>query len=107
MKPKPIITRTQADRDVQDVIDYYWNEGAERAALAFIDALERAFQHISRHPTIGSTRYAHGLNLPGLRCWPIKGYPYLAFYVERDDHIDVWRILHGRRDIPTWMQTPE
>lgn len=26
-------------------------------------------------------------------------YPYLVFYVERDDHIDVSRVLHGMRDL--------
>ncbi|ENO88947.1 plasmid stabilization system [Thauera aminoaromatica S2] len=34
-------------------------------------------------------------------------YPYLVFYVERADHIDVWRVLHGERDIPAWMQAPD
>lgn len=23
--------------------------------------------------------------------------------VERDDHIDIWRVLHSQRDIPAWM----
>jgi toxin ParE1/3/4 len=26
-----------------------------------------------------------------------------VFFVEREDHIDVWRVLHGKRDIPAWM----
>jgi toxin ParE1/3/4 len=30
-------------------------------------------------------------------------YPYLLFFMERDDHIDVWRVLHGKRDIPVWL----
>jgi plasmid stabilization system protein ParE len=47
------------------------------------------------------------LNLPCLRHWSLKEYPHLVFYVERDDHIDVWRILHGQRDIPAWMQQSE
>ena len=34
-------------------------------------------------------------------------YPYLVFYVERDDHIDIWRILPTRRDIPAWMNEPD
>ena len=34
-------------------------------------------------------------------------YPYLVFYVERSDHVDVWRVLQGQRDIPAWMQDPE
>jgi toxin ParE1/3/4 len=37
----------------------------------------------------------------------MKGYPHLVFYVERDDHVDVWRVLHGSRDIPAWMQVPD
>lgn len=48
----------------------------------------------------------HDLNLPGLRAWPLTRYPYLVFYVERSDHVDVWRVLHAQRDIPAWMQEP-
>lgn len=48
-------------------------------------------------------RYAHELALPGLLYWPLRRYPYLVFYVERDDHVDVWRVLHGVRDIPEWL----
>ena len=39
-----------------------------------------------------------------LRSWPLRGYPYLVFYVERDDHVDVWRLLHAERDIPAWLR---
>jgi toxin ParE1/3/4 len=38
--------------------------------------------------------------LPGLRFWPLKRYPYFVFYLERETHIDVWRVLHAERDIP-------
>lgn len=104
MKRKPVILRTRADRDTQEAVDYYLCEASETVALAFVDALERAFQHIDSHPASSSTRYAHELDLPGLRSWPVKRYPYLLFYVERDDHIDVWRVLHDQRDIPAWLR---
>jgi toxin ParE1/3/4 len=104
MKAKPIIPRALANQDIEDAISYYLSEEAEQAALGFIDALERAYKHISRYPESGSSRYAHELDLPGLRAWTLKRYPYLVFYIERDDHIDVWRVLHGMRDIPAWMQ---
>lgn len=100
MKTKPVIPRGLANRDVNEVIEYYLSENAERAVLGFINALEQAYAHIGLHPTTGSPHYAHELNLPGLRSWPLTRYPYLIFYIERDDHIDVWRILHGQRDIP-------
>lgn len=106
MKAKPVVPRAQAHQDVEDAIAHYVAEDAAAAALGFIDALEKAYSHIGRHPATGSPRYAHELNLPDLRCWPLTRYPYLVLYVERLDHIDVWRVLHGQRDIPAWMQEP-
>jgi toxin ParE1/3/4 len=102
--PKPIVPRELALRDVEEAIDFYLREGAAPAALGFIDALQQAYQHIGRQPATGSPRYAHALNLPGLRFWPLSPrYPQLIFYIERNTHVDVWRVLHGRRDIPAWM----
>lgn len=106
MSPKRIVPRARANRDIDEAIDHYLSEAGQKAALGFIDALEQACRHIARHPASGSPRYAHELALPGLRSWPLKRYPYLIFFVERDDHIDVWRILHGVRDIPAGMREP-
>lgn len=107
MTAKPVVPRELANCDIDDAIAYYLSENAEQAALGFIDALEQAYAHIGRHPATGSPRYAHELNLPGLRFWRLEHYPHLVFYVERPEHIDVWRVLHGQRDIPAWMQEPE
>ncbi|MEX2479783.1 MAG: type II toxin-antitoxin system RelE/ParE family toxin [Gammaproteobacteria bacterium] len=107
MRIKPVVPRAQANWDVDEAITYYIGESAEQAALGFIDALEQAYAHIGRSPGMGSPRYAHELNLPGLRAWSLIRYPHLVFYVERSDHIDVWRVLHGQRDIPAWMQEVE
>jgi toxin ParE1/3/4 len=103
MKSKPIVPRELANRDVDEAIEYYLSEDAAQAALGFIDALEKAYAHIGRYPDAGSNRYAHELNLPSLRSCSLKRYPHLVFYVERDDHIDVWRVLHEQRDIPEWL----
>ena len=107
MTPKSVIPRERAEQDVDEAIDYYSSEDAPDAALGFIDALEQAYRHIGGHPDTGSSRYAGELNLPGLRFWRLKKYPHLVFYVERSSHIDVWRVLHGMRDIPSWMQDPD
>lgn len=42
MKVKPIVPRSEANRDVDEAIDHYLSESAKQAALGFIDALERA-----------------------------------------------------------------
>ena len=102
MKARPVVARELAAQDVEDAVALYLSEGSEQAALRFVDALEDAYA-----PATGSPRCALDLNLPGLRFWPLKRYPYLVFYVEHADHIDVWRVLHGQRDIPVWMQDPD
>jgi len=107
VKAKVVIPREQANRDVEEAIAYYLAEAVPPMALGFIDALEQAYAHIGRHPATGSSRYAHELNLPGVRSWPLSRYPYLVFYVEYPDHIDVWRVLQGQRDIPSWMREPD
>ena len=100
---QPVVPRALANRDIEEAVAHYSVEASRDVALGFIAALELAFDHIGRHPGTGSQRYGHELNLPGLRSWPLKRYPYLIFYVERIDHIDVWRVLHAQRNIPAWM----
>ncbi|MBU6487926.1 MAG: type II toxin-antitoxin system RelE/ParE family toxin [Burkholderiales bacterium] len=103
MKSKPVIPREIARQDVNEVISYYLEEGAVQAALGFIDVLEQAYSHLARHPDTGSPRYAYELDIPGLRSWPLKRCPHLIFYVNRTDHVDVWRVIDGSRDIPAWL----
>lgn len=89
---------------MDEAIAHYLSEGEEQAALGFIVELEEAYRHIAQFPASGSSRYAWELDMPGLHTWPLKRYPYLVFYRDRGDHIDVWRVLHGRRDIAAWMR---
>jgi len=100
---KGIVPRELANKDVEEAIDHYLVEATAKVALGFVDELEKAYAHIARFPASGSPRYAHQLGLADLRFWPLGRYPYLVFYVERDEHIDVWRVLHEQRDIPAWM----
>lgn len=100
MKVKPVLPREQANQDVGDAIADCLEEASRSVSFEFIDALERSYTHIARHPGAGPPRYGHELDLPGLGSWALSSYPYLVFYVERPDHIEVWRVLHGQRDIP-------
>lgn len=101
------VLRARALEDVEQALDYLFSEGAAQAALSFIDALEEAQRQIAAQPGIGSTRHAHELGMPGLRSWALNVPPYLLFYVQRDDHVDVWRVLHQHRDLAAWLTQPE
>ena len=104
MTRRPVVLRAAAQHDVAEAIAYYVREGGAEVASRFVDALEHATASISLHPDAGSPRYAHELHLPGLRSWLLRDFPYLVFYIERSDQVDVWRVLHGERDIPAWMR---
>lgn len=100
---KPLVRHARADQDVDEAVEYYLQHAPE-FALKFVDALEQTYHQIQQRPAIGSPRYAHELNLPGLRFRSCKRFPYQVFYVESAQQIDVWRVLHGSRDIPAWLQ---
>ena len=107
MNAKHVIPRAQASADVEATVEHYLSENAADAALGFIDALEQAYRHIGQHAATGSPRYGHALGIAHLRTWPLTRYPYLVFYREAADHIDVWRVLHTRRNIPERMRELE
>ncbi|WP_083338430.1 type II toxin-antitoxin system RelE/ParE family toxin [Ensifer sp. LCM 4579] len=107
MNSKTIVPRELARSDVEASVDYYAHEAGSDVALGFIDALQAAYDLIASHPEAGSLRYAYELGLPDLRSVPLKRYPYLIFFHNRPNHVDVWRVLHAKRDIPQWMQEPD
>lgn len=100
---KPVRLRRVAQRDVEQALDAYLQEAGEETALRFIDALERTYRNISERPRAGSSRFAHELDLPGLRVWSLRKFPYIVFYRVQSDHVDVWRVLHQKRDVPAWL----
>lgn len=86
---------------------FYVAQGAYDAALEFLDAFRHALAEIEQYPGAGSPRYAEGLGIANLRHRKLARFPWLVFYEEFEDHTDVWRILHARRDVPESLQDPE
>jgi toxin ParE1/3/4 len=100
---KPVLPRAKARADVDFAVEHYTNEAGADVAFNFIDALEQAYAFIGEAPAAGSPRWSHELNLPGLRTIRLKGFPWVVFYLEFETHVDVWRVLHARRDMPAWL----
>jgi len=101
---KPVVLRARALRDIDEAVEHYLAEAGAAVALDLVDALEDALCQISEQPASGSPRYAHELDIPSLRFRPTGKFPYLVFYVEGALEVDVWRVLHGSRDIPAWLR---
>lgn len=104
---KPVRLRQLAAVDLDDASEYYRREAGEQTALDFVDAVERGVKRVSRSPHVGSLRFAYELAIPDLRAWPLQHFPYVVFYVVGDEEIDVWRILHTRRDVAAALDSPE
>jgi toxin ParE1/3/4 len=100
---RPVRLRERAAADIDRAVDFYLAEADTDVAVRFVDAVERAVDQIRRSPHSGSLRFSYELEIPGLRVRPLVRFPYLVFYVVDDEVVDVWRILHTRRDIPTTM----
>ena len=103
MSGKPIYLSDIARKDLQHALLNYELQNAEQAVDGCLDALSKAYQQISTFPKTGSMRTGNEVNLQGLRSWPLTRYPYLLFYVEENDQIDCWRLLHEKRDISTFL----
>ena len=96
---KPAIRSASAESDIQVALEFYFDE-APHAAEGFVGALEKAISQIERQPGVGSPRYAHELGIPMLRHWSLGRFPYLVFYIEHEDYLDLIRVVDMRRDIP-------
>lgn len=104
MTRHPVRLRPVARREAEAAAHWYLDQGGAVLASRFVENLHAALDHISLHPATGSVRYGTLTGYPGLRFWPVKGFPYLVFYRDAGDWLDVWRVLHAERDIPAWLR---
>jgi toxin ParE1/3/4 len=73
-------------------------------ALRWINALEATLRQMAEYPGVGSSRHAAATGIEGLRSLAVRRFPYLVFYLEHSEQVDVLRVLHQRRDIPELMR---
>ena len=107
MTAKPVVLRQSARDDLRDAVVYYALEAGPRVAERFIEAYEAAYRRLEFTPGIGSPRYEHEFGLPGLRSLQLDRFPYLIFYVEYVDQLEIWRIPHAQRHIPASLGEPK
>ena len=104
---KPVVPRVLAEDDLARARDHYLATAGVDVAVDFLHDFDRAVAHISRFPETGSPKYGYEPSLAGVRFWPLKVFPFLIFYIEAEHHIDVWRVLHGSRDIAAALHDPD
>jgi len=95
MKPRYRLSHL-ALQDLED-IGYYIALDNPDAALELIERFFEMFDRLAEHPELGRSRE----EFPGVRSIIVK--PYVIFYRCAKNCIEIIRILHGARDISSFI----
>lgn len=101
---KRLIVQRRAMRDMAEARNYHRLE-APHMVPAFALAIDAEFSHLRRNAVTGSPRYGLQLDIPGLRSWPMRRFPYVVFYRDLENRVVVLRVLHQASDIPKHLQS--
>jgi toxin ParE1/3/4 len=91
-------------RAADDIVEIFATIAADdlRAAERFEVAVRRECDLPSAFPHLGRARGFRAPDLQGLRSRPLSGFRnWLVFYRVERDAIEVVRVLHGARDLPS------
>ena len=99
-----IFKRPQADRDIEECFVFIAENNLE-AALKFLIAVEDSLEELSRFPMIGKEGRHRDERLFSYRIWRVRDhYSYLLFYKVTAESIELFRVLHGSRDIESILE---
>ncbi len=90
-----------AARDLEQCARHI-RKDSPRSAAGFIRAAKATCRTLLKFPEMGSSFPSVLPELTGLRVFPVKGFRnFLLFYRPTSIGIELIRVLHGGRDIPT------
>ena len=98
MSRKIYILSEIADKDLEDIFDYTFDEFGYDQAEKYLLEIEEIFQNLIINPQIGKKRDEIK---QGLYSFPKDN--HIIFYRILDNHIRIVRVLHGRRDVPKYF----
>ena len=98
MSRKIYILSEIADKDLEGIFDYTFDEFGFDQAEKYLLEIEEIFQNLIINPQIEKKRDEIKL---GLYSFPKDN--HIIFYRILDNHIRVVRVLHGSQDIPKYF----
>lgn len=94
------IISPEALQDMVDIHQYIAMDDPE-AANRVVQAFEEDSTLLAAQPGLG----LHKPRLRGLRMWVVTAFPsYLMFYREHEGRVEIVRVLHGARDLPSILK---
>lgn len=104
---KPARLRPSAESDLIAAARHYAAEGGVELGARAFDAALASLRPVERMPTMGSPRLGLLCEIPALRSWRVSGFPLQWLYFEREDHLDVLRLLGDRQDLTAILTTAD
>ncbi|MCY7367610.1 MAG: type II toxin-antitoxin system RelE/ParE family toxin [Chamaesiphon sp.] len=96
---KKIVITPKASQDLDDCFACI-SQDNPATALQFFDSTRLTIAQIARMPGIGSIFTTNNNRLQELRKWSVKDFrKYLIFYIDREDVVEIVRIIYATRDI--------
>jgi len=98
---KSVVFNPIAVSDLEDIVNYIAQDNSAAAEAVREDILNTA-ESLGIQPALGIRPRFSAPRFVGIRFLPSDRYPtYLLFYRELAEEVEILRILHGARNLPT------
>ena len=104
----PVIRSPESLGDLAGQIEWYHGKGGRPLARRFIDTVNETVRLLATHPLLGKAREFRHPKLQKMRFYVVAR-PFnrhLIFYRVRPDALDLFRVMHGMRDLPRRLLQP-
>jgi toxin ParE1/3/4 len=103
-----LFIQESAEQHILRQIEWYAEKGLPAIARRFHVATLDAIDALAAMPGAGAPKLTDNLRLSGLRSWPVKGFDeFQVYYLMRPELLTIVRVLHGKRDIGTILDSQE
>ncbi len=102
-----VVYRQPARDDIVRQFRYYLLAAdVPEVALRFRESVRRTIQSLREHPQVGPRYSSDNPRLQNLRTWPVAGFEAIRiYYVLEQDGIHILRVLHGKRDVRSVLES--
>ena len=89
--------RPAAQAELAEAIHWYASERGVDASVKFEAAVQRALNLLVLMPELGTITFS------GMRCWPLKQFPYTLVYRVQGELLTVLAVAHQSREPGYWL----
>jgi toxin ParE1/3/4 len=99
-----IVRRAEVIQDLEDISDALAAR-SPATAIRFLDAAEQTFADLEAMPSMGAVCPLQNPQMQNVRQWRVRGFSkYVVIYRPLNGGVEILRVLHGSRDLPSILE---